>query len=81
MKKTYAQMTPAERLSDRIAKNREIDERVKNAPPVTKKSAKGNRQIGGSDVLDEFQRIKRQEGIDAASEFLEKRRPSDEPQA
>jgi len=73
MKKTYSQMTPAERLTDRISKNREIDERVKNAPPVVKRSAKNAKQIGGSDVLDEFQRIKRKDGIDAASDFLEQR--------
>jgi len=79
MKKTYAQMTPAERLSERIAKNREIDERVKHAPPPVKKAAAASLQLGaGTDVLNEFQRIKRQQGIDAASEFLEKRHPEGE---
>lgn len=32
MSKTYSQMTPAERIADRIAKNRAIDAKVQSAP-------------------------------------------------
>jgi hypothetical protein len=66
-------MTPAERLSDRIAKNREIERRIKEdqvaagTPPAEVKSSK--RKSSG-DALNEFQRIKKERGIDAASEFV-----------
>lgn len=69
--KPYSQMTPAERLADRIAKNREIDRRVQeakaaaSAPPEVR-----SRRKAASDALEEFQRIKREHGIDAASEYL-----------
>lgn len=71
-------MTPDERLADRIAKNREIDQRVKDRGPVKKAKAAGSSRSaaagGNSNVLEKFQEIKRTQGIDAASEFLEKRR-------
>jgi hypothetical protein len=56
---------------DRIAKNREIDRRIqesKNAAPAPKEVA-GRRKAAG-DALAEFQRIKKERGIDAASEFV-----------
>jgi hypothetical protein len=71
MNKPYSQMTPAERLADRIAKNREIDRLVQeaksaaSAPPEVRQ-----RRKAASNALEEFQRIKREQGIDAASEFL-----------
>jgi hypothetical protein len=72
MSKTYSEMTPAERLADRIAKNREIDRRVKEtksaaASTPTKSSGK---QTPARDTLTEFQRIKKEHGIDAASDFV-----------
>ena len=69
--KPYSQMTPAERLADRIAKNREIDRRVEeakaaaSAPPEVR-----SRRKAASDALEEFQRIKREQGIDAAAEYV-----------
>lgn len=71
MSKPYSEMTAAERLADRIAKNREIDRRIKedqsaaSTPPevVSRRKAAGN-------ALSEFQRIKKERGIDAASEFV-----------
>ena len=71
MNKPYSQMTPAERLADRIAKNREIDRRVeesKSAAPAPKEVRE--RRKAAANVLDEFQRIKRERGIDAAAEFV-----------
>jgi hypothetical protein len=71
-------MTPAERLAARIAKNREIDQRVKNAPPPEKKrrsAAAQERPVKNSNnPLDRFHEIRRMHGIDAASEFLEQHR-------
>lgn len=71
MNKPYSQMTPAERLADRIAKNREIDRIVAEAKSATSapEEVRGRRKAA-SNVLDEFQRIKRERGIDAASEFV-----------
>jgi hypothetical protein len=68
--KLYHEMTPAERLADRIAKNRSIDERA----AITRKSAE-KKPAGKAPrtVLDEFQQIKRTKGIDAASEFVRER--------
>ena len=71
MSKTYSEMTPAERLVDRIAKNREMERRIKEdqsaasapAEVVSRRKAAGN-------ALTEFQRIKKEHGIDAASEFV-----------
>lgn len=78
MDKPYSEMTPAERLADRIAKNREIDRRVKESQSAASKPASsgGKRKASstatgsGGDALAEFQRIKKQSGIDAASEFV-----------
>lgn len=70
-------MTPDERLADRIAKNREIDQRVKDREPVKKtKAAAASRTTSASrnNVLDKFQEIKRTQGIDAASDFVQSRR-------
>jgi hypothetical protein len=66
MSKPYFQMTPAERLADRIAKNREIDQRVDNKRPAEIVS----RQTAVRGVLDKFQQIKNTQGIDAASDFV-----------
>ena len=77
MKKPWHEMTPDERLADRIAKNREIDQRVKDRGPVKKTKAAGaSRAAGasGGNVLEKFQEIKRTQGIDAASEFVQSRR-------
>ena len=79
MSKKYSEMTPAERLADRIAKNREIERRVQEnqsavraaAAPAAGSSRKRSTSTGGTgDTLSEFQRIKRESGIDAASEFV-----------
>lgn len=76
--KPYSEMTAAERLADRIAKNREIDRRVKDTKAIaatTKKpSAAAARQSAVRSVLDEFQQIKRTQGIDAASDFVRDRK-------
>jgi hypothetical protein len=71
-------MTPAERLAARITKNREIDERVKNAPPPPEKARKRAASAGSSirpkaadNALDKFHEIKKMHGIDAATEYLE----------
>jgi hypothetical protein len=77
MTKKYSEMTPAERLADRIAKNREIDRRVKEnqsavrTPAAPAAGSPRKKSTGGAgDPLSEFQRIKRENGIDAASEFV-----------
>ncbi len=71
MGKTYQEMTASEKLADRIAKNREIDKRVSE----TRQAAKAVPEIRGrqkavSDKLDEFQRIKKAQGVEAASDFV-----------
>ena len=76
MTKPYHEMTPAERLAARISKNREIDERVKNAPPVEKKrrassTATAERPTRKDNALDRFHEIKKMHGLDAATEYLE----------
>jgi hypothetical protein len=71
--KPYHEMTPAERLADRIAKNRSIDERAAAHVKSPDKSAPRRGQKAPRTVLDEFQQIKRSEGIDAASEFVRNR--------
>jgi hypothetical protein len=72
MSKPYSEMTPAERLADRIAKNREIERRIKEdqSAAVIPTKVSGKRKAGGGDALTEFQRIKRERGIDAASDFV-----------
>ncbi|MEP6716074.1 MAG: hypothetical protein ABJC09_10905 [Terriglobia bacterium] len=79
MSKPYHEMTPAERLADRIARNREIDQRVVDkrplTPPARKKAGEpAVRTKPASNVLDKFQEIKKTQGIDAASEFVLSRR-------
>ncbi len=71
MAKTYSEMTADERLADRIAKNREMERRIQE----TKSAATAPAEVRGrskavSDTLKEFQRIKKTQGIDAASEFV-----------
>jgi hypothetical protein len=84
MTKPYHEMTPAERLADRIAKNRQIDEKAAAEPPKPAKSpARSSRKAATSDDaaiaarqtavrsrLDQFQKIKSAQGIDAASDFI-----------
>lgn len=78
MSKPYHEMTPAERLTDRIAKNREIDQRVSDKKPLVqhkkKPDAIAERTKAVRNVLEKFQEIKKTEGIDAASEFVLSRR-------
>jgi hypothetical protein len=76
MSKPWHEMTPAERMADRIAKNRAIDERVSHKPvPVKKTSSEINtRQKAVRNVLDKFQQIKATQGLDAASEFVRSRK-------
>ena len=72
--KLYHEMTPAERLTDRIAKNRQIDQRVSTRveDKPTRKKAEPIRLRAGAvrGALDQFQQIKRAQGIDAASDFV-----------
>jgi hypothetical protein len=69
--KPYSQMTPSERLADRIAKNREIDRRVQEAKAASSAPVEvRHRRKAASDALEEFQRIKREHGIDAASDYV-----------
>ena len=73
MDKQWHEMTPAERLTARIAKNREIDRRVaetKAALPVKAESPIAGRTRAVRTALDKFQEIKRTKGIDAASDFV-----------
>lgn len=66
-------MTPEERMVDRIAKNREIDQRVsqKMVSVVPKLTPRGK---APKNVLDKFQEIKRTQGMDAAAEFVRKKK-------
>jgi hypothetical protein len=74
MAKSWTEMTPAERMADRIAKNREIDLRVAQRPVPEKKSAAASRQKPVRNVLDKFQEIKKTQGLDAAAEFVRARK-------
>jgi hypothetical protein len=71
-------MTPAERLVDRIAKNREIDQRVSDKKPLPDSKKKtddsSQRSKAARNVLEKFQEIKKTQGIDAESEFVLSRR-------
>jgi hypothetical protein len=60
-------------MSDRIAKNREIDQRVslKIGAVVSKDIPRGK---ASKNVLDKFQEIKRTQGMDAAAEFVRKKK-------
>ena len=71
MGKQYSEMTPSERLADRIAKNREIDRRVQEAKAAASAPVEvRTRRKAAADALEEFQRIKREHGIDAASDYV-----------
>jgi len=73
MGKSWHEMTPAERLADRIAKNRQIDERVihnKKTSEIKTPVEVSGRRKAVSNLLDKFQEIKRTQGIDAASDFV-----------
>lgn len=78
--KPWPEMTPAERLADRIAKNREIDKRVSERVVPEKKSAAASatavatRQRAVRNALDKFQQIKVTQGVDAAAEFVRTRK-------
>ena len=74
--KAYHEMTAAERLADRIARNRSIDARAAANPKVVgkKTSEIASRQKSVRTVLDKFQEIKRVQGIDAAAEFVRERK-------
>jgi hypothetical protein len=77
MSKPYHEMTPAERLASRIAKNREINERVQNQPVPEKKrkvTAATERTKASTNALDKFHEIRRTQGIDAASDYLVSKR-------
>jgi hypothetical protein len=77
MSKPWHEMTPAERMADRIAKNRAIDERVshKAVPEKAKKVSEiSTRQKAVRNVLDKFQQIKATQGLDAASEYVRSRK-------
>jgi len=65
-------------MADRIAKNREIDQRVSekivsNVSKATSRSS-GPKPKAAKNVLDKFQEIKKTEGVDAAAEFVRKRK-------
>jgi hypothetical protein len=76
MSKSWIEMTPAERMADRIAKNRAIDQRVSERPAPEKKTASRQKTVrtgSPNNALDKFQEIKRTQGLDAAAEFVRKR--------
>jgi hypothetical protein len=67
-------MTAAEKVADRIAKNREIDRRVKERQiEVNTPAEVARKRDAVGDTLNEFQRIKKKHGIDAASDFVRKK--------
>jgi hypothetical protein len=71
MSKPYSQMTADERLADRIAKNRESDRRAQEAKSASSEPVEvRDRRKAAANALEEFQRIKREQGIDAASDFV-----------
>jgi hypothetical protein len=80
LSKPWLEMTPAERLADRIARNREIDKRVSQKVLPEKKGASAasaaiaSRQKSVRNALDKFQQIKATQGVDAASEFVRGRK-------
>ncbi len=71
MSKSYIQMTPDERLADRIAKNRESERRAQEAQSAASAPTDvRDKRKAAADSLKEFQRIKLEQGIDAASDFV-----------
>ena len=71
--KPYHEMTPAERLAARIAKNREIDQRVVTKAADKRPAEIATRQSAVRGALDKFQQIKKTQGIDAAADFVRAR--------
>lgn len=72
-------MSAAERLADRIAKNREIDRRV--SEKIANEVPRGNgarkpaaRSASARTAFDKFQEIKRTDGIDAAADYVRARK-------
>ncbi|HEY3825218.1 MAG TPA: hypothetical protein VGL82_11710 [Bryobacteraceae bacterium] len=78
MTKPWSEMTPAERVAHRIARNRVIDKRVGETPPPRKKSGKSSeiadRQKAVRGELDKFEQIKVTRGLDAAVDFVRSRK-------
>ena len=78
MTKPWSEMTPGERVADRIARNRVIDKRVAETTSLRKKSAKSSeitdRQKAVRDELDTFEQIKATRGLDAAADFVRGRK-------
>jgi len=77
MTKPYHEMNAAERLAVRIAKNREIDQKIQveastaEKPKRRKASTASERTATArTNALDKFHEIRRAQGIDAASEYL-----------
>jgi hypothetical protein len=71
MSKPYFEMTPDERLAERIAKNREMERKIKETQSAVKAPVEsGSRQKSAGDALTEFHRIKKERGIDAAADFV-----------
>jgi hypothetical protein len=82
MGKSWIEMTPAERMADRIAKNRAIEQRVSDRPVPEKKTTSRQKPASAGanrNALDKFQEIKRTQGLDAAAEFVRKRTESIPP--
>jgi hypothetical protein len=75
MNKPWSEMTAQERLADRIAKNRAIDERVGDRMRSPKETGTASRQKAGRNALDKFQQIKATQGLDAAADFVRDRKP------
>ena len=69
-------MTPAERMADRIAKNRQIEQRVSEKLAEKKQPASeiSSRSKSVRNALDKFQEIKRTQGLDAAADFVRTRK-------
>lgn len=73
MSKPWIEMTPAERMADRIAKNRQIEQRVSEKLIAEKKqpaSEVTSRSKAVRNALDKFQEIKKTQGLDAAAEYV-----------
>ena len=75
MTKPYHEMTSAERLAVRIAKNREIEQKIQSAPVAVektkrRKTAEDVRTTSRNNTLDKFHEIRKLHGIDAASDYL-----------
>ena len=76
MTKPYHEMNAAERLATRIAKNREIEQKIQveastaEKPKRRKTTAASERVVAKNNALDKFHEIRRAQGIDAASEYL-----------